>query len=182
MRKVLPIVLAVSACMASMTLAADDEKKPGSFGIAISAQRPTDSNVRTTLGSTWFGGQIDYTWAQPKGDLRVGVGYSNKSNAGVKVTTVPLKATWLLPLGTDTEQDGKLPRAYWGLGAGVYRVKVETPLSESSTKLGGGILLGSNFNTNWRAELGYDYVSTFSSATVGSIKPGYFSLSLGYQF
>lgn len=146
--------------------------------------RPSDGDLRSSLGSSWFllGLDAEYPMA-PDASWVASLEYLKKSRSGVKLEEIPLLITWRKTTVEETSSifETREPEyfPYIGLGAGLYRLKYESPSIPSDTtwKLGFHVALGARFRSNMFSELRWNTISKWHDTNCGG-----YTLIFGVRF
>ena len=142
------------------------------IAIRLGAYLPTESDARNYGGRQLPGIQVDYKVQIVPLQNSVGavsVGYIERNN--LRIIPILLNQTWREPGRTIFGQE-----YYYGLGAGLYSVRMSTPDTDGKPKalFGFNIHAGLDFNNSFFGDVTYHHIYKYNNKFVGG-----FMFSLG---
>ncbi|MGQ9699032.1 MAG: hypothetical protein ACUVRO_13700 [Armatimonadota bacterium] len=169
------VLVTVAALCGSAVMAQEVPEKP--WALKVGMFRPDDGDWRDASRSVWLAFGLDYTGQiTPSGAEWLGTVEFLRGKNSNRMWSVQA----LYKLRSYAEVEGG-SRFYYGVGAGLYMAKLRDKLgmvSESKTKFGIPLLVGIDLSPAVFIELKYNAV--FSK--IRNVRPGGFSVMLGYKF
>lgn len=159
-----------------------DTGKQLTYSGKIGIFRPSDSDLRDAVGSTWFLIGLDAeSPAAADASWVYSLEYLHKSDSGREITEVPILVTWQK---TEVSSEPSLfgqpeqeYRPYLGIGVGLYYLKADNATSDSTWKTGLHILVGARLPHNTFAELRWNTIGKWHGTDCGG-----YSLMVGLRF
>jgi len=176
------ILLVVLFCVVGLW-AQGEEGHRLTYAGKIGIFRPSDSDLRDTVGNTWFLLGLDAeSPIAPDASWVYSLEYLHKSGNGQTVTEIPLLLTWRKTQVSAEPSLFEQPEAkyypYFGIGVGAYYLKDEKGgTSDSTWKTGFHILVGARFSSNLFAELRWNTIGEWKNWNWGG-----YSLLMGVRF
>lgn len=157
-----------------------DTKKPTIGTIRLGTYFPFNAAAKDTIGKTWYGGGLDYTFQQTPGVSRTNLSldYIERSSGGNTLRLIPVTVSQFTEHGGENSV-----RPYFGLGGGVYFIHQNAPNSigfqenKNATSLGGFLAAGLDLPNNFLIEGRYHIVSK-----VGDINSSGLQVTAGLRF
>jgi len=169
------VLLFAAALLGSAVMAQEVPEKP--WALKVGMFRPDDGDWRDASRSTWLAFGLDYTGQiTPTGAEWLGTVEFLRGKNSNRMWSI--QAIYKLRSHAASEEGS---RFYYGAGAGIYMAKFRSRdglVSESETKFGIPLLAGIDLSPAMFLELKYNAV--FSK--IRNVRPGGFSVMLGYKF
>ena len=151
-----------------------DTKPPSILTVRGGAYFPSNTRVKNTTGTTWYGGGLDYHFQQKPGISRtvLSVDYIQRSSGGNQIRIIPVTVGQFTISGSPEAKY----HPYYGVGAGAYFVHQTIPNdvgiveTNNVTAFGGYVAAGIEFKDNLLLEARYHILNKVGSATSSGLQ------------
>ncbi len=180
-----PLVTALAALSAAVALSVHpaqaqtptDTAAPPIAAVRGGAYFPFNSRIKNTVGKTWYGGGLDYTYGQKAGLSRsiLSLDYIERSGGGGTVRLIPVTIGQFTVQGGSNSQ-GSSVKPYFGVGVGAYFVHQTIPNdvgiieTNNVTTIGGYVAAGLDLPSNLLLEARYHILPKVGSANSSGLQ------------